>query len=308
MIAILVFFSSLLIASGLYLARSQRRQQRALTERLRRAMDLPDPPANPIARYRQDFNADSDLARTIGPQLAQADLAISPFDWYLGQLCAILLMTLLLMRAFSLAWGWGLTIAAVLIPVGARYLLKLRRGSHSHAVGRQLPGAVRLLGNTLHAGLSIRQGLARAGQELPPPLGPLIRRAVREMQLGTPLDEALDGLTRRVDSRDLQFVITTILLQHEVGGDLAGALEQIAAALTERLVVSGEVDTATAEQRYVAMVLPIVPIAGLFLLNVGHPGYIQILFRPLGLLLLAASVLLQVIGFILIHRAARIKV
>jgi tight adherence protein B len=308
MIAILTFLSTLLIAAGIYLARSHSRHQQALQERLRRAMDLPEPTANPIVRYRQDFNADSDLARMIAPQLGQAGLSITPFDWYSAQLGVIVLMTLLLMRAFSLEWGWSLTIAAILVPVGARYLLRMRRGSHSHAVGRQLPEAVRLIGNSLHAGLSIRQGLARAGQELPPPLGPIIRRAVREMQLGTSLEETLDHLTTRVDNRDLQFVVTTILLQHEVGGDLAGALEQIAAALTERLVVDGEVETATAEQRYVAMILPIVPIAGLFLLNVGHPGYIQVLFRPLGLLLLGASVVLQVFGFLLIHRAARIKV
>jgi tight adherence protein B len=308
MIALLVFCGALSLTAGAWLAHLQGRQQRAVTERLRRALDLPAPPANPLLRYRDRFNAESDFARYLAAQLAQAGLGLTPFDFYLLQMGGWLLLVLLLHRAFSLEWPVSIVVAAVLVTLGGRYLLRLRRGSHSQAVGRQLPEAVRMLSNALHAGLSIRQGLTRLGQELPAPLGSMIRRAVREMQLGSSLEEALDGLTRRVDSRDMQFVVTTILLQHEVGGDLAGALEQIAAALVERQIVEGEVQTATAEQRYVAMILPIVPVGGLFLLNLGRPGYIEVLFRPLGLVLLAVSILLQVAGFLLIHRAARIKV
>lgn len=306
-ITVLSFISALaLIWSGWLIYRYRGRRQAVYT-RLRSVLDLPEPQGNPVAKYRVRYN-DSEAAKELAAKLSQADLSLTPFDYNALRFGTGLLLTLLFQRAFELPWYWSLTASSALVPLGFQLLLRLRSGNLGQAVNRQLPEAVRMLSNSQHAGLSVAQGLTRVAHELPAPLGPLLRQVVREIQLGTPLTEALDGLSQRVVSRELQLVVTTILLQYEVGGDLAGALEQIAATLVERAAVEGEIQTATSEQRYVAFVLPVVPIAGIFLLNLSNPGYAQVLVKPLGLVLLGVSVALQVIGFVLIHRTARIKV
>jgi tight adherence protein B len=306
-IALLAGSTVLLLSWGLWCLYWQRLQERAVRERIRKGLDIPESPGDPLSRLRQAVNG---LAITKGMerQLTQANISLTAADFYLIQLGAALVLALVLSRAFTVTFLAGLSMALVIVATGAKLMIRLRKGSLAQAVTKQLPDGVRMLANALHAGLSVRQGMSLVAREIPAPLGVLMQRTVQEIHLGAPLEEALDGLVQRVDSPDLQFVATTILLQHEMGGDLAGALDSVAAALVERLTVEGEVRTVTAEQRYVAMVLPVVPVMGVVFLNAGHPGYVEVLVRPLGVILLLVSGLLQGIGFYLIVRTARIKV
>lgn len=297
----------LLLAYGLWSLYWYRKHQQAVHERIRTGLKLPEPTTDLMTRLREAVNGLA-ITKGLDRQLAQANISLPVADFFLIQLGAALFLALILSRAFSLAFLPAFAFAMVLAAGGAKLLVRLRKGSLAQAVTKQLPDGVRMLANSLHAGLSVRQGLGMVAREMPAPLGPLMQRAVQEIQLGSSLEEALDGFVQRVDSPDLRFVVTTILLQHEMGGDLAGALESVAASLVERLTVEGEVRTVTAEQRYVAMVLPVVPVMGVLLLNAGNPGYAQVLVKPLGVILLLVSGLLQGIGFYLIVRTARIKV
>lgn len=292
---------------GLWCFYWSRKQELAVRERIRTGLNLPEPTADPLTRLREAVNGLA-ITRGLDRQLAQANISLSVADFFLIQFAVALFLALVMTRAFSIPFPSALAFALAIVAGGAKLLIRLRKGSLAQAVTKQLPDGVRMLANALHAGLSVRQGLSMVAREIPAPLGPLMQRAVQEIQLGSPLEEALDGIVQRVDSPDLRFVVTTILLQHEMGGDLAGALESVAASLVERLTVEGEVSTITAEQRYVAMVLPVVPVMGVLLLNAGNPGYAQVLVKPLGVVLLLVSGLLQGIGFYLIVRTARIKV
>lgn len=307
MIALLTGTAVLLFSWGCWSLYWYRKQERAIRERIRSGLELPEQTTNLLTRLRVSV---SSLAITKGMerQLAQANLSFSVADFFLIQLGIACLFALILSRAFRLPFLSALACAFAVVTGGAKLLIRVRKGSLAQAVTRQLPDSVRMLANALHAGLSLRQGLSMVAREIPPPLGPLLQRVVQEMQLGGSLEEALDGLLQGVDSPDLRFVVTTILLQHEVGGDLAGALDSVATSLVERLTVEGEVRTVTAEQRYVAMVLPVIPVMGVLFLNAGHPGYAQVLFKPMGVVLLLVSGLLQGSGFYLIMRTARIRV
>ncbi len=307
MIALLTGSSIFLFSLGLWQLYWLRQHRQAVRDRMRSGLQIPEEATDLLTRLRKAANG-LEATRGLERQLAQANINLPVADFYLLQMGAVLLLTLLLSRAFTLHFFSGLSLALILVVVGVKVLLRLRKGTLAQAVTAQLPDAVRMLANALHAGLSVRQALSMVAREIPAPFGPLLQRAVQEIHLGAPLEDALDGLVQRVDSPDLRFVVTTILLQHEMGGDLAGALESVAAALVERLTVEGEVRTVTAEQRYVAMVLPVVPVLGVILLNAGNPGYTKVLSRPLGVILLLVSGLLQGIGFYLITRTARIKV
>lgn len=292
---------------GLWCLFWYRKSAKAARERVRTGLKLERNDDDLLDRLRASI---AELALTVDleKRLARANIRIPVADFVLMLLAVALVLGFLIGRAFAVGFLPGLSMAIGLVFIGTRVFLKQRGASLAQEVTAQLGDAVRLLAGSLRAGLSLWQGLALLAREVPAPLGPMIQRAVHEMQLGASLEEALDQLVDRVDSADLRFVVTTILLQHELGGDLAGALDSVAAALSERLMVEGEVRTLTAEQRYVAMVLPVIPVLGVIILNAGHPGYIRVLTRPLGILLLAISLTLQVLGFWLINRTAKIKV
>lgn len=306
MIPLLSFLATFFLLAGLRDVHLLRARSARLQERFSRLFDIKRPVDSPFQALRATLEGWG-LGASWEPALRQSGLTINPVDFVLLLMVAIGVLTALLTR-LGLPVMAAMTIAMGALTGGARLFLSRRRGSLAAQVTRQLPEAVRMLAGSVHAGLSVRQGLALVAQEAGAPLGPLMKRVVHQLQLGATLEEALDGLVVQVDSRDLQLVATTILLQNEVGGDMAGALDGVASALVERLAVEGEVRTATAEQRYIAMVLPVVPIAGIFLLSAGRPGYLQVLTKPLGITLLVASVLLQGLGFFFIHRVGRIKV
>lgn len=284
-----------------------RRSAGAARERVLAALNAERPRPDLLERIRASVS-ELALAADMERRLARANIQIPVADFLLMLLALAVVLGFLISRAFTVPFIPGFALALGLVLGGTRFFLKQRGASLAQEVTEQLGDAVRLLASSVRAGLSLRQGLALLAREVPAPLGPLVQRAVHEMHLGASLEEALDQMVDRVESPDLRFVVTTILLQHELGGDLPGALDSVAAALSERLMVEREVRTLTAEQRYVAMILPVIPIVGLIILNAGHPGYIQVLTRPLGILLLAVSGTLQVIGFWLINRTARIKV
>nr|PZN68798.1 MAG: hypothetical protein DIU55_13690 [Bacillota bacterium] len=284
-----------------------RRSAAAARERIRVGLGLPEPDGDPLNRLRAAVGQLA-WAQDLERLLVRANLSVPVADLILLLAGGALLLAWVVSRGFGVPFLPSLALSFSVALVGTRIFLKRRTASLAQGVSVQMAEAARILSNAVRAGLSVWQGLTVLARELPAPLGPLIQRTVHEIQLGATLEEALDELVDRVDSPDLRLLVTTLLLQHELGGDLAGALDSVAGALVERRMVEGEVRTLTAEQRYVAAMLPVIPLAGMMILNLSHPGYIRVLTQPLGLVLLAVSGGLQLLGFFLIHRTARIKV
>ncbi len=83
---------------------------------------------------------------------------------------------------------------------------------------------------------------------------------VREMSLGVALQPALNNMVRRVDSEDLELMVTAINIQSQVGGNLATVLDSIAFTIRERIRIIGEINTLTAMQRYSGYVITLLPV------------------------------------------------
>ena len=133
--------------------------------------------------------------------------------------------------------------------------------------------------NGLRAGYSTLQAMEAVSRELPTPIWDEFHRVVQEMQLGLPMEEALDHLLRRITSEDLDLVITAINVQREVGGNLAEILDTISFVIRERVRIKGEISALTAQGRATAWVISGMPIALFFLLLAINPEYIK---QPFG--------------------------
>jgi tight adherence protein B len=123
----------------------------------------------------------------------------------------------------------------------------------------QLPDMINLMVNGLRAGYSTMQAMEAISKELPAPLSDEFRRVVQEMQIGVTMERAMENLVRRIPSPDLDFVITAINVQREVGGNLAEILDIISHTIRERIRIKGEIRVMTAQVIYSGRILALVP-------------------------------------------------
>lgn len=196
--------------------------------------------------------------------------------------------------------------AAVIAVAGAVVRSADRR--HLARVEAQLPGIAQQLAAALGAGLSLRQALARAAGDSPEPVRTELARTAAELELGTRLEAALEGLAARVPAHDLRIMVTAILVQRRTGGNLARALAGLSGRLEERGRLARELRGATAQARMTAWLVAALPLAGAVVAELASPG---LLARTLGsgpgpALLVVAGVLYGA-GLLAIRRIGRVE-
>jgi tight adherence protein B len=130
-----------------------------------------------------------------------------------------------------------------------------------------------------------------------------------EHKFGLPLDEALYGLIDRMDIPDVHIFVTAVLIQREVGGNLAEVLDTLADTIRERFQIRRQIRVHTAQGRMTGYVLMALPIVMVFLVTAMNREYLAILWEePIGRLLVAVAAILQVVGFFAIRRIVHIEV
>ena len=239
--------------------------------------------------------------------MLQADLRLRPAEWI--ALCASLTLAgflLGLLMTHSLMSALLLGSLGVAVP---QVVLHTRREARRRRFDTQLPDALMLLTSALRAGYSFPQAIRTVAEELPPPLALEFAWASGEVQLGVPLETALGRVAARVQSPDLDLVLTAVLIQLPLGGNLAEVLDAIAETIRERVRVAGEVQTLTAEGRLSAGILIVLAPALAFALHARNPDYFQpLLESPLGHVLIAVSLCGQIVGGLIIRRMVRLDV
>lgn len=205
--------------------------------------------------------------------------------------------------ALRVSLALALGTLAPLVYLRVRMVRKARRFS------AQLADALVLISGSLRAGHSFLQALEVAARETSPPASREFSRVVKELSLGAPFEDALANLGRRAGSKDLELVITAVLIQRQVGGNLAELLDTVAETIRERVRIQGEIRTLTAQGRASGLVISALPLVLAGMMSVVNPGYLMPLVRhPLGWLLLVCAGGGMLIGIYLVNRIARIEV
>jgi tight adherence protein B len=138
--------------------------------------------------------------------------------------------------------------------------VRTQQGKRLTRFNEQLSDMLNLTVNGLRAGYSTMQAMEAVSKELPAPISDEFRRVVQEMQLGIPMETALDNLYRRIPSDDLDFVITAINVQREVGGNLSEILDVISFTIRERVRIKGEIRVLTSQVRTSGTAMALIPI------------------------------------------------
>ncbi len=209
----------------------------------------------------------------------------------------------------SILFGILGAVLGLFIP---RMYVKRQQGLRLRKFNDQLADMLNLMVNGLRAGYSTMQAMEAISKEMPSPISDEFRRVVQEMQLGIPLDRALDNLYRRIPSDDLDLVIAAINVQREVGGNLAEILDIISYTIRERVRIKGEIRVLTTQVMYSGRFLALMPIAialGLWLLN---RAYMMEFFNPetrvFGIIMLCIGAGMIASGYFVMTRIATIDI
>ena len=188
------------------------------------------------------------------------------------------------------------------------FWLQRRRVRRQGQFNEQLPDTVSLLASTVRAGHSLLQGLEQVAKESSEPTRSAFETVVREIGLGASQNEAIERLGQRFPSDDTSLIVASINVHQQIGGSLAHVLDDISATLRERVRIEGDIRALTAQQRYSAYVLALLPVAVAAALFLISRDYIQLLFE--GSLRWAAAVagVLIVVGFLTMRKMASIDV
>jgi tight adherence protein B len=239
-------------------------------------------------------------------QLLQADIYLAPTTF----VCiAILLASLGFMAGWLVgiwAWSLGLSLFLGVLPF---MVLRWKRKRKTLKIERFMPDAMELLARSLRAGHTLQGTLDLVSQEIPPPLGTEMRITFEEQKLGLSMPQAFRRMGERVASQDLRYFVTAVIIQTETGGNLSEILENIGYIIRDRLKLKGKIKGLTAEGRFSALILSLLPFVTCLALYVVNRKYLMTLFQdPLGLKLLTVAIVSILIGIFIMKRMVTIKV
>jgi tight adherence protein B len=195
---------------------------------------------------------------------------------------------------------------ALLVP---NILLDRAIASRQKKFHEQLLDVLTLIKGSVQAGYGLMQALDLAVNEVPAPSAEEFGRVLYEVRLGLSLEDALFNLAERMDNDDLQIVVTAIIINDQVGGNLTMVLESTVNTIRDRLQLQGEIRSLTSYGRYVGNFLSLLPFLagiGIFFIN---PGYFDSVTTSLITQVLFVMALLGiVVGNLWIRQIVKIKV
>jgi tight adherence protein B len=209
----------------------------------------------------------------------------------------------------SVLWGPApAAVAAFLAAMLPLLYIRFRHGRRQAGFRDQLADSVSLLASTVRAGHSLLQGFEQVAHESVEPTRSAMQQVVREMGLGASQDEALDRMAERFPSEDLDLIVTAINVQHQVGGSLSEILDDMAATLRERARIEGDIRALTAQQRYSAYILALLPVFVAVALFFISRDYVSLLLEGSLRFAALAAALMIIVGFLSMRRIASIDV
>jgi len=185
--------------------------------------------------------------------------------------------------------------------------LKIKQQVRMKAFNDQIADALSLMASSLRSGYSFMRAMQVVSSEMPPPIAEEFGRVIDECNVGVPTEDALGHLVQRVQSYDMELVVTAVNIQIQIGGNLAEILDTIAETIRERVRINGEVAALTADGRLSGIILIALPIFLGLTIYVISPGYLKpLLTEHTGKLLMLGAGASMVFGALVIRKMLKI--
>ena len=317
LLAVLVAALCFGLLVGLLSIRSRAKKEHAMTERLNyfAGVQQEERPQRKLTPKALLYSCIEAIAKALGrlQQGRRIELFMQQADWPIrgtefeailllwGGLVGLITFLVTLKGAMFFAGA----LAGILMGLA---LLGMRIRRRRKKFTNQLGDMLTMVANALRAGFSFRQAFELISREMDAPMGREVQLVVNEVNLGNTLESALDNMQRRVASPDFELVVTAVLIQRQVGGDLASILDTISETIAERVRMRREVMTLTAQGRASAWVVACIPIGLALAISVLNPDYLKpLLETDIGRMFIVAAVVLELVGFMIIYRIVNIQ-
>jgi tight adherence protein B len=199
-------------------------------------------------------------------------------------------------------------LMVVVVPLGARLLLKFRAGRRRAAFADQLDDSLQLMASSLRAGHSLLRAVDAVSQDAASPTAEEFSRIVNETRVGRDLGDSLDEVAARMGSEDFTWIAQAIAIHREVGGNLAEVLDAVGHTIRERNAIRRQVKALSAEGKLSAIVLGALPFGIFGFISMTNPGYVAKFTQSVaGYGMIAVAVLLMLIGGFWLKKTVAIK-
>jgi tight adherence protein B len=247
------------------------------------------------------------FTKEIELELQKGDIPLRGYEF-------IFLTAALTFGSIFLIFVWNhnlisMTVAGLLGLISPLVYLRLKQQQKLTKFNNQIGDALVMVSNSLKAGYGFLQAIEMVAKEMAPPIKTEFARSIKEINLGVTTEEALVHLTERVPSADLDLVVTAMLIQRQIGGNLSEILDNISQTIRERITLKGEVKALTAQGRLSGLIIGILPAGiGAFLLMI-NPNYLMKLFTdPRGKMMLVYAAVAELIAVVIIRKIITIKI
>ena len=212
------------------------------------------------------------------------------------------LTALLGMKPLAVA---GICIVGFAIPP---VMVSKARAKRQQLFNKQLGESLTIMGNCMRSGYSFQQAMGSIAKEMQPPISIEFGRVVREINYGSTMEQALKNMVERVKNKDLELLVSAVIISNQVGANLSEMLDTIAETVNDRIRLREDVRVASSQGRMSGLIIGLLPVAVILFLMIINPGYFaDFAQNTIGKIMLAVSGALEVLGFVVINRMVDIK-
>ena len=259
-----------------------------------------------IKRFARPFLS-WDVSRNLDFKLRQAGIPLYGAEFIVvaivGALIIALISYIVTMNVFSAP------VMGIMFPLVLWSWLSILVKRRRNAFTEQLGDCLTTVANALRAGYSFQQAMDVVAKEMEPPISTEFARVMTDIAMGVTLESALDQMNKRVGSADFDLVVTAVLIQREVGGNLAQILDTISDTINERIRMKREINALTAQGRLSAWVLIALPIfMAAFCWTFNKEQMMVFVTEESGRYAIVFAILMEIFGYIVIQKIVDIEV
>ncbi|HSE87514.1 MAG TPA: type II secretion system F family protein [Candidatus Binatia bacterium] len=236
---------------------------------------------------------------------ANVDMTLGLFILCSGVASGVGIFLLLIVgQPFSLALVMGLI--GLVCPY---FYLKYITWRRMRRFLEQMPDALDMMSQSLQAGLGLTQAMVFVAKEMPDPLGTEFSVFIEEVNLGLPLADALKKLEERMALPEVRLFNTALLVQREIGGSLAELLNKLSDIIRDRFRIERLIKSLTGQNRMSAWTVCSVPPFLAVFMFIREPQMMNdMLSDPMGRAMLAAALVLEIVGILVFRKLIKVHI
>jgi len=247
--------------------------------------------------------------KKVQANLSRAHILLKPEEF--ETFCLILFVVFILIVILAGGTGsWPIAIIAGIVGwFLPTFIVKSKIKKRVKLLNEQLGDALAMMSNSLKAGYSFFQTVDMVAEEMTGPIAEEFGIFKKEVNLGLNTEKALENMANRVSSEDLELVVTAVMIQRQVGGNLSEVLDNITATIRDRVKIKGELKTITAQGKISGLVISLLPFALCGMIFLINPKMMSLLFTTsMGQVMIGAALFMETIGILLIRKVVRIEI